>query len=283
MDDAGTARPATANGGNGDGGGVDGIPPHSPAAPASRRPRLSDDVVAALAADIIAGRIGPGEMLPTEPHLCARFNVSRTVIREAVARLSRNGLIRVAQGVGTVVLDRSHWNDLDPELLWVRATTGLIGDLVDDLLAVRRLVEVEAASLAALHRSDGDLAVLASWLDRMDAVLTDPVAYADADVAFHEALLAAGGNDLLRQMMRPVNQIRRIGSVITTARQPRLIAVSLTAHREIMAAVVAGDAAAARRAMAAHVGQFERDISDALTTAAPDRLRELATAPAGHG
>ena len=249
----------------------------------TRRPRLSDAVVSALAAEIISGRVAAGAMLETEPRLCDRFGVSRTVVREAVARLARNGLVRVRQGLGTVVLDRSHWDDLDPELLRIRAETGLIGDLVDDLLAIRRLIEVEVAGQAALRRSDGDLAELVRSIDGMQASLDDPVAYSDGDVAFHEALIAAGGNDLLRQMMRPVNQIRRIGSVITTGRDRALIAVSMAAHREIFDAVVAADADAARRAMAAHLDQFERDISDALTTASPRSLEALARSPVAAG
>jgi GntR family transcriptional regulator, transcriptional repressor for pyruvate dehydrogenase complex len=50
-----------------------------------------------------------------------RFAVSRPVVREAIARLARNGLIEVRQGAGTVLLARSLWNDLDTELLRIRA------------------------------------------------------------------------------------------------------------------------------------------------------------------
>ena len=243
------------------------------------RPRLSEAVVGGIAADIISGKVPPGAMLPPEPRLCARFGVSRTVVREAVARLQRNGLVQVRQGLGTIVLDRSHWNDLDPELLRIRAATGLIGDLVDDLLAIRRLVEVEVAGQAALRRTDDDLARLAELLEGMAATMDDPVVYTDGDVAYHEALIAAGRNELLRQMMRPVHQIRRIGSVITTSRDPALIALSMAAHRAIYAAVAAGDATAARAAMAAHLAQFERDISEAVTTASPQHIEALATGP----
>ena len=249
----------------------------------TRRPRLSDAVVSALAAEIISGRIAAGAMLETEPRLCDRFGVSRTTVREAVARLARNGLVRVRQGAGTVVLDRSHWDDLDPELLRIRTNTGLIGDLVADVLAIRRLIEVEVAGQAAGRRDDADIARLLRSIAGMEATLDDPVAYSGGDVAFHEALIAAGGNDLLRQMMRPVNQIRRIGSVLTTSRDPALIAVSMAAHRAIFAAVVAGDAEAARGAMAAHLDQFERDISDALTTASPRSLEALARVPVAAG
>ncbi len=241
------------------------------------RPRLSAAVVSGLAADIVSGRIPPGAMLPTEPQLCARFGVSRTVVREAIARLRRNGLVQVRQGFGTIVLDRSHWNDLDPELLRIRAATGLIGDLVDDLLAIRRLVEVEVVGNAALRSPDADLAELARLLDRMYTAMGDPVAYSDLDVAFHDALIAANGNELLRQMMRPVNQIRRIGSVITTSRDREIITASMAGHQAIYDAVAAGDAIRAREAMASHLDQFERDISEALMTASPQHLEALTT------
>jgi hypothetical protein len=57
----------------------------------SRRPRLSDRVVGAFAADIISRRVAPGAMLPTEPQLCDRSDVSRTVVREAIAPAAAGG------------------------------------------------------------------------------------------------------------------------------------------------------------------------------------------------
>jgi hypothetical protein len=55
------------------------------------RPRLSDRVVGAFAADIISRRVAPGAMLPTEPQLCDRSDVSRTVVREAIAPAAAGG------------------------------------------------------------------------------------------------------------------------------------------------------------------------------------------------
>src|SRR5690242_12043185 len=72
----------------------------------SRRPRLADAIVAEIAAEIIRGDLAAGQMLQTEPQLCERFAVSRTVVREAMAQLARDGLVRIRQGAGTVVLSR---------------------------------------------------------------------------------------------------------------------------------------------------------------------------------
>jgi hypothetical protein len=57
----------------------------------SRRPRLSERVVGAFAADINSRRVAPGAMLPTDPQLCDRSDVSRTVVREAIAPAAAGG------------------------------------------------------------------------------------------------------------------------------------------------------------------------------------------------
>lgn len=234
--------------------------------PPSRRPPLADALVTEIAADILAGRLPPGTALPPEPQLCERFGVSRTVVREAVVRLQRIGVLGIRRGIGTTVLARTHWHELDPELLWVRAATGLIGDLVPDLLAVRRMVEVEVAGEAALSRSDVDLSRMASLIEAMLEAGDSPVAQTDADIAFHEALIIAGGNRIMREMMRPINQIRRIGSILTTSTGPSIIVTSIAGHQSIFDAVAAGDARAARQAMTSHIGQFERELHNALTS-----------------
>ena len=218
-----------------------------------------------VAADILTGRLAPGDMLPPEPHLCLHFGVSRTVVREAVAGLVRQGLTSVHHGIGTVVCDRAAWNDLDPELLSLRATLGLIHDLMDDLLEIRRMVEVEVAGLAARRRSPQHVADLGDLVQQMERAVGDLAAYSAADIDFHEALILASGNELVRKMMRPVNQVRRIGSDLIVAGSSRSLDVyrsSMDGHRAILAAVEASDPDAARDAMARHIRQFELNLAD---------------------
>jgi DNA-binding FadR family transcriptional regulator len=230
--------------------------------------RRADAIVAAIGADIVAGRLSEGEALPTELRLAERFGVSRTVVREAMARLARVGLVRIRQGAGTVVLDRANWRELDRELLHIRAANGLIGDKARDLLEVRRVIEVEVAGFAALRRGPEHLDRLQRLIDQMEACAADPNAYIDADVAFHGALLDAGDNELLREMMRPVNQLRRIGSLLTATRDDdgARFRMAMDGHRAIFAAIAAADPAASRAAMAAHVAQFEDDLMDAMVS-----------------
>ncbi|MCC6314947.1 MAG: FadR family transcriptional regulator [Thermomicrobiales bacterium] len=228
-----------------------------------RHPRLSDRIVMTLAGRIIEGQMPASTVLPPEPQLCDEFGVSRTVIREAVARMAADGLVQVRQGSGTVVLPHERWNDLSPDLLRARTESGLIGDLVPDLLETRRIVEVEAAGLTALRRTAAHLADLERLLADMAASLDDTALYNAADIAFHETLISATGNILLLKMMRPVNQVRRIGSLLT-ARDIAVARQSLAGHREIHAAVAERQPAAARAAMDRHIGQFERDLAHSL-------------------
>src|SRR6478672_6927252 len=105
------------------------------------RPRLSDHVFSDLAAAIISGRLAVGALLPPEQQLCAQFDVSRTVIREAATHLARCGLVEIRQGLGSAVRPPRFWNELDPGLIDVRLRQGLIGDLVADMQSVRILIE----------------------------------------------------------------------------------------------------------------------------------------------
>lgn len=230
-----------------------------------RRASLVDSVVSSVAADIITGQFEVRAVLPSEPRLSASFNVSRTVVREAMIRLAQIGLIRIRQGAGTTVTPRSDWNELDPDLLRIRATSGLIGDLVPDLLEIRRIIEVEVVGYAAVRRTDEELSSMSKLLELMYQNTHDAVAYTKADIAFHEELITACGNALLRHMMKPVNQVRYIGSALTTSIDPSIVMSSMVGHQEIFDAVTASNASAARDAMMRHIAQFERNIADALT------------------
>lgn len=239
----------------------------------SRRTPLSEVVVTDVAAEILAGDLAAGAFVPPEPQLCARFGVSRTVVREAMARLQKTGLVRIRQGSGTVVLAPSQWHEFDPDLVQIRASTRQIADLMPDLLVIRRMIEVDVAGYTAVHRTNRHLERLAALIDAMNLAGNDAAGQTELDVAFHEELIAARGNRLLVEMMRPINRLRRIGSLITTSANDEIIARSIADHIEIFRTVEAGDEAAARAAMERHLIQFEDDLRRAMTANVTPRGR----------
>lgn len=231
---------------------------------ATKSRRRADAVVLQIATGIISGEYPEGSALPTEQVFGERFDVSRTVVREAIARLARCGLIEVRHGLGSVVLERARWHELDPELLQIRTEAGLIDDLLPDLFDIRRMVELQVAERAARNRSAEDLAVLAAIMEEQQQSMGDPVAYNAADIAFHDALIAASGNHLLREVIQPISQVWRIGSVVTMRRDPEVVNYSMQGHREIFAAMAAGDPMEARAAMARHLDRFEQRLENVL-------------------
>ena len=231
-----------------------------------RAPRLHEQVVQQLVQEIVSGEFSPGEALPTEPDLAHRFGVSRTVVREAVRVLVSKGLVAVRQGSGMWVQPADKWDHLDPLLLFeqVRAQEAA-GEtsLLDELIETRRILETEIAALAAQRRTEEDLSALSAALDGMERAKDDADGYTAQDLRFHDAILAASRNRLLREALRPVTSALREGRFIAV-RRAGVISRSLPSHRAIHAAIEGRDAERAREAMRGHISLFERDIRAGL-------------------
>jgi GntR family transcriptional repressor for pyruvate dehydrogenase complex len=205
---------------------------------------------------IVDGRYPPGSRLPTEPDLCGEMGVSRVTLREAVKSLQQRGVVSVEQGRGTFVNPEARWSPFDPVLLAAR-TAGPDGpdpEWAKKLLEVRRMVEVGVAGLAAERRDDTDLAAMRAQLDAMrDARrAADVRAFAEADLAFHDAVLAAAGNELIAALFDPISRLVH-ESRLATSRPADRQAHALRAHRSIYRSIAAADGAAASLAMQRHI------------------------------
>ena len=109
------------------------------------------------------------------------------MIREGLKLLEERGLVRVEQGRGTTVQARDAWNLLDPTVLRIALVYDHDMVLLDDLIAVRRLLEREMARAAATRLSEDELAALAENVDRMASSIGDYEQFRSLDLAFHAA------------------------------------------------------------------------------------------------
>lgn len=218
-------------------------------------PRLHERVVERLVQQIVDGRLAPGSALPIEPELAQRFGVSRTVVREAVRVLSAKGLVTARHGTGVWVEPPERWNYLDPQVVFAHVRAGGDDALLDELIEARRKLETDLAELAATRRTDQDTATLRAIVAEMEATLTDPERYAALDVRFHEVVVTAAHNRLLREAMRPIAAATRLG-IFTTSRRPRAPQGSFPEHQAICALIEQGDAAGAGMAMDRHIAGF---------------------------
>lgn len=209
-------------------------------------------IVRALGEDILSGRFTPGDKLPPEPELLERFGVSRTSLREALKTLTAKGLLIVKTRIGTKVSEPAHWNLFDPEVLSWKVRTGMDADFRRHLAEVRRAVEPAAAELAALHRTDADVAAMRKAVAAMRLETTSEYGFAQADLSLHLLIGAASANPM----------IRSVASVIETALleaftlSPPTRAVDLhretvDAHERIVDRIEARDGAGAAAAMLA--------------------------------
>ncbi len=133
----------------------------------SRRARsLTTDLEQALADRIRDGRWAAGTKLPREADLIDEFQVSRTVVREAISRLQAAGMVETRHGVGSFVMGMG-----DGSAFQVRA--GQMATLRDvvDVLELRIAVETESAGLAAARRTEAQLAAMRSALDQFAEAL----------------------------------------------------------------------------------------------------------------
>jgi len=225
--------------------------------------RLHEGVVQQITQQIVSGALQPGMALPTEPELARQFGVSRTVIREAVRVLASKGLIAVRHGSGMWVQPPDAWDHLDPLILFERVRSGQDVDWLDEVLELRKVLELAAAELAAKRRTPADLEAMEAELRAMRGLVHDPAVFAQHDVAFHEAIMAAARNRLLREARRPLSQVLFSGWRLT-GRTPERVRRSLEGHEAIYAAIAQGDPEQAREAMRRHLEQFEKNIREDL-------------------
>jgi GntR family transcriptional repressor for pyruvate dehydrogenase complex len=219
-----------------------------------------------LTQEIVGGQLAPGEMLPRELDLADRFDVSRGVVREGIRALEERGLITVKHGKGATVNELSAWNTLDPDVLRPLLAGPYRVDVLEDYMEARRILEVEAAGLAAERAREEDLETMRRALAAMEQAATGRATRAteerfhEADIAFHQALIGGTRNRALCSLTESIH-----AAVLTTrfwlARPEYRLERAMPEHRAILAAVAARDPQAARAAMSTHLATVESYIS----------------------
>lgn len=155
--------------------------------------RRTDQVTEALALDILSGELEIGSKMPSDDSLCARFNVSRTILREAFRLLSAKGLLQARPRIGTLVADKANWALWDKDLLHWRDKAGHSAQLIADIDDIRLALEPSLAALAASRGSDIANQNLQQALRDLETARADIPIY---EACFLTALYHAAGNEM---------------------------------------------------------------------------------------
>lgn len=227
------------------------LPPLAPALKDASKGTLADQVTAALKAHIASGEALPGSRLPTEPVLCERYGVSRTVVREAISRLKSTGLVEVRQGSGTVVSEGAHIKAFTIDL----DVSGSI-EAVLRVTELRRGIEGEAASLAAQRHTPAGLEAIERALKAIDEAEQAGRDGVEEDLAFHLSISHATGNPLFPSLHDFIAQFIKEAIRITRSNEERRSELARTVrieHVAIYDAIAASDPNAARFAALTHI------------------------------
>jgi GntR family transcriptional regulator, transcriptional repressor for pyruvate dehydrogenase complex len=221
-----------------------------------RNQRLYEQVVERVSGQIFDGRLKKGDQLPNERALADEYGVSRTVIREAMKTLAKDGLIEVRTGHGTFVVDDTAGALKNSIQTLMRI--GQDADRLRELVELRELLEPGVAALAARRAERSDLDALQASIDAMNDAMDDSDAFIRADNRFHKQLALASRNRLIPRILDSIvdllHELR--GAIFQIEGGPER---GQAHHRTILAAIRDRDATAARLAMEDHLAQVKRD------------------------
>ena len=202
---------------------------------------LTQTIVHDLGQAIVCGTYSAENPFPIEAELCRQYNVSRSILREAVKMLTSKGLLNARPRQGTWVQPEQRWNLLDPDVLRWLLERKFSLKLLAEFTEVRLAIEPQAAALAATRGSGAQLAKIQAAIDRMQAAEVgddDPLL---ADIAFHVAVLEASGNRFYAQLQDLIDTALRI-SIRLTNKLKGVARASVEDHSKVLDAILAGDA-----------------------------------------
>lgn len=244
---------------------------------------LHTGVLDDLGRSIAWGEVRPAAVL-TIAGLEERYEVSRSVVREAVRVLESMRMVAPRRRVGLTVRPRSEWNALDVRLItWNLAGPARQREL-GALMELRVAIEPVAARLAATRADDDErtrLATLAARLRELgSAGLGESPEYLAVDIAFHTLILRSSGNEMFAGTLGDV-----IGEVLAGRTRLGLspsepVVEALDLHEIAADAVLRRDGAAAEEAVRGIVREAHRS---ALAEAAPGDVPVLAGPDRGTG
>jgi len=209
------------------------------------RPRLYEQVAQQILEWIRDNKLQPGQRLPPERELASRLGVSRATVSQALVAMEVVGVVSVRHGDGAVLVESAGPSRLVDSL---RRHAQQLPDIIE----AREALESKLAELAAVRRTEEDLARIDSALDVMARDIEAGGRGVEGDERFHAAVTAAGHSAVLQRLMSEISDLIK-ETRIESLSQPGRPQESLAGHRRIAEAIRDRDPAGAAAAMRDHV------------------------------
>ncbi len=219
-----------------------------------RKEKIFEDIVRQIRRLIKKGRLKVGDKLPPERDLAQAFKVSRASVREAIRVLESAGLVKTRVGDGTYVETGSVENLVGPlAAVVVKGRESLI-----EIFSVRKMFEPELAFLAAERATADEISELKRMLDQQRTKMGNPKPITEIDYSFHLFLARMAKSSVFLKLYNTlaelINQTRE--EFLQEGDRPQK---SARGHEEILSAIEQRNPALAKKAMASHLRNIERE------------------------
>jgi GntR family transcriptional repressor for pyruvate dehydrogenase complex len=221
-------------------------------------PKASDVLANHLREQIVTGKLAEGAALPVERVLASSVGLSRGTVRDALRVLEIEGLVTTRPGrAGGSFVRRPDATTLQRSLNVLVSGGGM---RFQALLETRDALEPAAAGLAALHRTDDDIARLDKVSQQMRESVDDIPRFLEHNIEWHLAVFAASHNEIMHIILDSLSRAIRKATDRSDFNTPQTMADTLTAHDRILEAIRRGDSPRAAKAMGKHVHGYRELI-----------------------
>jgi DNA-binding FadR family transcriptional regulator len=215
-----------------------------------------EETLERLSTAIKLGLLGPGARLPAERELCARLEISRSTLRQALTALAQSGHLHAVRGRGGGTFVAECPPPAEPPAAAVLAGWR-------DACDARLAVELGVAALAAARAQPEDLAPLDELVAAMDDLTEDFPGYRQADVRFHIGL-AEATHSIRLVAMQTEAQGAMSDLISYIAHPPEILEHSNAQHARLLSCLRERDREAAVRVMAEHLHGTEHVLAGLL-------------------
>lgn len=194
-------------------------------------------ITQAFGKQIVQGVFPPGSILCSEAELCNIFGAGRSMMREIVKVLTTKKLIDARSHQRLFVMPKERWNYLDADVLEWALENGTCPSLISALTEVRTLIEPTIVRWAAERSTSMDLAAIEINYMKMESHRNDFIAFNEADICFHHAIIDAAHNVVIQQLADVISAFHRAIFDYTFLENSDHIELTLTEHRNLLDAI----------------------------------------------
>lgn len=215
---------------------------------------VSDGILEQIREMIHSGEYPPGQRLPSEVKMAEHLSASRSSLREALNALVHLGYLR-RQSKGMYVAPEAQWRTA----LSFHFSRSLEDQKIAEMIEVRKIIETELCALAAKRAGPEDIDALKESFEEMKTHIEDPVAFAKSDQQFHLSIAKAAKNSILGDFIEKIRDLLSY-NISLIIQKSNISQRSLDFHQRIFEAIRDGDGTRARKVMAAHIADVEKEF-----------------------